>query len=84
MKGLVFSATQKRKHLSHYKIAQSHIIAKSTFKDSNHLETVKPGTLDGFTFKDKEGKAYQSIEEYEESKLKPKQEEKLTDEGLTL
>ena len=84
MQGLVFSARQRRIPLSHYKIAQSHIIAKSTFKNSNHIDTIKPGTLNGFTFKDKEGNVYQSIEEYEESKLKPKQKEKSTDEGLTL
>ena len=84
MQGLVFSARHRKKPLSHYKIAQSHIIAKSTFKDSNHIDTIKPGTLNGFTFKDKEGNVYQNIEEYYEKKLKPKQEEKLTDEGLTL
>lgn len=84
MKGLVFSARHRKKPLSHYKISQSHIIAKSTFKDSNHIDTIKPGTLNGFTFKDKEGKVYQSIEEYEESKLKSMQVDKSTNEGLTI
>ena len=49
MEGLNFSKTKRKVPLSHYKIAQSHIVSKSCFKDSNHIDTVKPGTLFGFT-----------------------------------
>lgn len=48
MEGLDFSKTKRKAPLSHYKIAQSHIVSKSGFKDSNHIDTVKPGTLLGF------------------------------------
>jgi len=71
----VFSARHRKKPLSHYKISQSHIIAKSTFKDENHIDTVKPGTLLGIT--DSKGN------DYFESKLNKKQEEN-KEEGLNL
>ena len=48
MKGLDFSKEKREVPLSHYKIMRSHLIAKSTFKDENHIDTVKPGTLLGF------------------------------------
>lgn len=49
MKGLDFSKNKRRLPLSHNKITQSHIIEKSTFKDENHIDTIKPGTLLGFS-----------------------------------
>ena len=49
MEGLNFSKTKRKAPLSHYKIARSHIVSKSGFKDSNHIDTVKSGTLLGFT-----------------------------------
>lgn len=49
MKGLDFSKEKREVPLSHYKIMRSHLIAKSTFKDENHIDTVKPGTLLGFS-----------------------------------
>lgn len=49
MEGLNFLKTEREVPLSHYKIMRSHIIRKSCFKDSNRIDTVKPGTLLGFT-----------------------------------
>jgi len=49
MKGLEFSKSKSKRPLSHYNVTVSHIVPKSTFKDSNHIDTVKPGTLLGFT-----------------------------------
>ena len=49
MKGLDFSKSKKKRPLSHYKVTVSHIVPKSTFKDSNHIDTIKPGTLLSFT-----------------------------------
>ena len=47
-RGLDFSKTKRERTLSHYKGTVSHIETKSTFKDSNHIDTVKPRTLLGF------------------------------------
>lgn len=47
--GLHFSDKRREVPLSHYKILRSHLIAKSTFKDENRIDTVKPGTLLGFS-----------------------------------
>ncbi len=46
---LRFSKEKREVPLSHYRILRSHLIAKSTFKDENHIDTVKPGTLLGFS-----------------------------------
>ena len=47
--GLHFSEEKRKVPLSHYRIIRSHLISKSTFKDENHIDTVKPGTLLGFS-----------------------------------
>ena len=49
LSALYFSKEKREVPLSHYKILRSHLIAKSTFKDENHIDTVKPGTLLGFS-----------------------------------
>ncbi len=49
LSALYFSKEKRKAPLSHYKIMRSHLIAKSTFKDENHIDTVKPGTLLGFS-----------------------------------
>ena len=49
LSALYFSKEKRKVPLSHYKILRSHLIAKSTFKDENHIDTVKPGTLLGFS-----------------------------------
>lgn len=46
---LYYPKHQRKVPLSHYEIKRSHLIAKSTFKDENHIDTVKPGTLLGFS-----------------------------------
>ena len=47
LSALYFSKEKREVPLSHYRILRSHLIAKSTFKDENHIDTVKPGTLLG-------------------------------------
>lgn len=49
LSALYFSKEKKEVPLSHYKILRSHLISKSTFKDENRIDTIKPGTLLGFS-----------------------------------
>lgn len=50
MECLYYSKDTKEVPLSKYNnIGRSHIIAKSTFKDENRIDTIKPGTLLGFS-----------------------------------
>lgn len=51
MEGQKFSKS-KRIPLSHYKISICRVRDKDGFKNSNHIDTIKPGTLLGFTDKD--------------------------------
>ena len=51
MKEFYYSQKQHKKSLSNYKILRSRVISKSTFKDSNRIDTVRKGTLLGFTTK---------------------------------
>jgi len=64
MKALEFSKTKRKRPLSHYKVTVSHIVPKSTFKDTNHIDTIKPGTLTGFIVRDDKGNVYSDIEDY--------------------
>ncbi len=85
MEGLDFSKNKKRKPLSHYKISHSRHNDKGAFNDSNHIDTIKPGTLLGFT--DKNGVTYPNLDSYfkaREQQEKIKQDEIEKDEELTL
>ena len=88
MEGLNFSKKKKRKPLSHYKILHSRHNDKGAFNDSNHLETIKPGTLLGFMVRDKNGVTYPNLDSYlqsrEQKQEKVKQDEIEKDEELTL
>ena len=65
MKALEFSKTKRKRPLSHHNVTVSHIVQKSTFKDTNHIDTIKPGTFLGF----EDGKGdFCSIEDYLRSK----------------
>lgn len=61
MEGYPFSIPKFKRHLSHYKISICRVSDKGGFKNSNHIDTIKPGTLLGFA--DKEGNSL-DIDEY--------------------
>lgn len=52
MEALKFSKAKHKVPLSHYKISICRVSNKGGFKNSNHIDTIKPVRLLGFTDKD--------------------------------
>ena len=69
MKALEFSKTKRKRPLSHYKILRCHV----RYTDKSRIDTVKPGTILGFT--NSQGEFY-SIEDYFKSKYNKQEQTK--------